>query len=923
MSVDPAHDRLGNLLSGEAAPAYNGIDFVEVNDLEPTQLRVHFLNTATVRGTFSASPPVTICAGGTSGPLTVLPIDESEAWSADDAGRPVLNVAVAQTGEAASYSLTLYSSALDPYFDAATFSFPSALTGSQDCQASTPSSPPATAAPVPITYLAKDFQAFRQALLDYSALAYPLWVERSEADLGMALLEALSAIADELSYLQDRVAAEAMIGTATQRLSLVHHAHLVDYDPTPAIAATTTLQLDVASGVTSLSGGLRCSAAGPDGQRVGFEVGAALADPNTGELLSPAYVVDSRWNAGSSQNPNLRPYWWDLSQQILQAGSERLWVIGHGHAFAPGQQLLLDTAAELSADPPIREIVTVAAVQETSDPVFGADLTRIDLQQQTTVDHDLLQTHLAGNLLPAMQGVRATETFAVPGGVVVRTGANWTPTDPRPDYRYTLGAQQISWLPEGSTAYQPALAPPAGVTPVAAATGGALASGTYAYQVTAVNANGETTAGAPETIQVTGPDGSVTVTWKPVLAAVTYNVYGRAAGSPTKLAQAGPFGPGVQPTYVDTGAVAPGPESPPAVNTTAGPAPVSADGDLSAEVAAVPQIALATVAGQPWRWERWLLGSAPADAVFTLTPEHYSPVGGTGSTTWFDYDGEGTTIRFGDGTFGLTPTEGSEFAVTYLAGGGVTGNVPADTIVQVDPGDPQEGMVLTVTNPFAATGGADEETADQIRDRAPQAFQAKPLRVVLADDYVQAAQGLPWVMQAGTSFRWTGSWLTVLTTANPSASETLTASQIEEISDVLNRRRLAGYESYVLAPSYVSLDLEITVAAQPTAFAADVQTAVIANLRPGLLPDGSVGFFDHSNWSFGQPLESSALLAAIQRARGVLGVTSVLYRRRGIDSGFNYLTESVPIPADQILRVDDDASAPDAGSLNVTVEGAS
>ena len=261
--------------------------------------------------------------------------------------------------------------------------------------------------------------------------------------------------------------------------------------------------------------------------------------------------------------------------------------------------------------------------------------------------------------------------------------------------------------------------------------------------------------------------------------------------------------------------------------------------------------------------------------------------------------------------------------VTYLAGGGVTGNVPADTIVQVDPGDPQEGMVMAVTNPFAATGGADEETADQIRDRAPQAFQAKPLRVVLAEDYVQAAQGLPWVMQAGTSFRWTGSWLTVFTTANPSASETLTASQIEQLSDVLDRRRLAGYESYVLAPSYVSLDLDITVAAQPTAFPADVQAAVIANLRPGMLPDGSVGFFDHSNWSFGQSLESSALLAAIQRATGVLGVTSVLYRRRGIDSGFNYLTESVPIPADQILRVDDDPSSPDAGSLNVTVEGAS
>jgi hypothetical protein len=228
--------------------------------------------------------------------------------------------------------------------------------------------------------------------------------------------------------------------------------------------------------------------------------------------------------------------------------------------------------------------------------------------------------------------------------------------------------------------------------------------------------------------------------------------------------------------------------------------------------------------------------------------------------------------------------------------------------------------VQSVTNPFAAAGGADAETPQQIRDRAPQAFQTNPLRIVLAEDYVRAAKSLPWVMQAGASFRWTGSWITAFTTADPRASESLTVGQLEELSDLLGRRRLAGYESYVLAPSYVSLDIEIRVLAESAGVAGDVGAAVRQRLRPGVLPDGSRGFFDHERWSFGQPLESSALLAAIQGVPGVLGVLGVSYRQRGLGPGLAALPETLPVPSDQILRVDDDPAAPEAGSLRVTVE---
>ena len=810
MSVDPARDRLQYLLAGQATPAWNGIDYVEIASADQTQLRVHFLTTAPVAGTLAATLPVTICGGEVIGSVAVLPFDESTAWSADDDGRPVLSLSVAAPGDFSTYTLLINSTALDPYFDAVPFSFKANCPSDLDCATAAPDCPPLEDDPTPINYRAKDFASFTQVLSDFSTLRYPFWVERSEADVGVMVMEALSAVADELSYLQDRVAAEATLDTATQRVSLVRHARLVDYEPSPAIAATATLQLDVATGVTSIAAGLCCSALGADGQYVPFEVGGGLADPKTGALIAVSYTVDPRWNAGLPNARNLLPYWWDDSRQCLPAGSTRLWLIGQGYGFEPNesQQLLIDTAGPTSADPPVREIVVIGNVAETTDPVFAVPLTRIDLEAATTVEHDLSRTHFAGNLLPAVQGVRASETFAIPdpsappapSSVVVRTGANWTPDDPRPDYRYSLAAAQISWLP------------------------------------------------------------------------------------------------------VDT-----------------------QDPDMNANVAAAPELALEsptpTGSSQPWLWQRWLLDSGAADTVFTLTPERYSVVGNSATTTWSDYDGEGTTIRFGDGVFGLTPAYGTEFTATYLAGGGSVGNVPADTIVQVDQGQPQAALVLTVTNPFAATGGADEETAQQIRDRAPQAFQAKPLRIVRQSDYVAAAQSLPWVMQAGTNFRWTGSWLTVFTTADPVEREDLSIAELEQLSDLLNRRRLAGYESYVLAPSYASLDLQITVCAQPTAFAANVESAVLTRLLPGLLPDGSRGFFDHENWSFGEPLEASALLAAIQRANGVLGVTAICYRERGVQPDWAPLPDTVTIPADHILRVDDDPSRPEDGSVRVIVDG--
>ncbi len=80
-----------------------------------------------------------------------------------------------------------------------------------------------------IDYLAKDFNTFRQLMLDHLSVLAPNWTEKSPADLGHVLVETLAYAADYLSYYQDAVASEAYLSSARLRRSVRRHARLLDY----------------------------------------------------------------------------------------------------------------------------------------------------------------------------------------------------------------------------------------------------------------------------------------------------------------------------------------------------------------------------------------------------------------------------------------------------------------------------------------------------------------------------------------------------------------------------------------------------------------------------------------------------------------------------------------------------------------------
>lgn len=101
-----------------------------------------------------------------------------------------------------------------------------------------------TSGPRPvIDYMTKDYEGFKQGMLNQIPLLLPEWTDRGESDFGVVLIELFAYVADILSYYQDRVANEAYLGSATQRRSVAELLRLIDYRIDPGLAAGTYLHL--------------------------------------------------------------------------------------------------------------------------------------------------------------------------------------------------------------------------------------------------------------------------------------------------------------------------------------------------------------------------------------------------------------------------------------------------------------------------------------------------------------------------------------------------------------------------------------------------------------------------------------------------------------------------------------------------------
>ncbi|WP_274916906.1 baseplate J/gp47 family protein [Streptomyces sp. WZ-12] len=94
-----------------------------------------------------------------------------------------------------------------------------------------------------IDYTSRDFDGFRDAMLDHAAQIFPEWTGRNAADFGVVLVELMAYMGDILSYYQEAAAREAFLSTATRRESIIELARMLGYTPDVAAPAAGTVVL--------------------------------------------------------------------------------------------------------------------------------------------------------------------------------------------------------------------------------------------------------------------------------------------------------------------------------------------------------------------------------------------------------------------------------------------------------------------------------------------------------------------------------------------------------------------------------------------------------------------------------------------------------------------------------------------------------
>ena len=298
----------------------------------------------------------------------------------------VLVVRTAVAGDFSQYRLRLVGhppdqavDGFDPRLTEVVFSFKIDCPTDFDCRTDVACPPRATAGPE-LSYLAKDYASFRRLALDRLSQIAPQWRERNPADLGIAVVELLAYVGDQLSYYQDAVATEAYLGTARKRLSVRRHARLVDYAMHEGANARTFVVFEV----ETAADGWVLRGPDPEHDRPGTLVltrtgadGPVLSRERLSEALTAgAEVFELMQDVTLREAHNgILFYTWSDKECCLPAGATAATLVRPPFDVQVDQLLLFEevkgpaTGEKADADPRHRHVVRLTKVEHGTDPV--------------------------------------------------------------------------------------------------------------------------------------------------------------------------------------------------------------------------------------------------------------------------------------------------------------------------------------------------------------------------------------------------------------------------------------------------------------------------------------------------------------------------------------------------------------------------
>ncbi len=314
-----------------------------------------------------------------------------------------------------------------------------------------------------------------------------------------------------------------------------------------------------------------------------------------------------------------------------------------------------------------------------------------------------------------------------------------------------------------------------------------------------------------------------------------------------------------------------------------------------------PVVTLTTPNGTAWTARRDLLNSSASAEEFVAE---------------INNDGA-AVIRFGNDVHGRRPDPGTKFFATYRVGNGRAGNIGTDSLTHIALNIPE---IVSVYNPLPAQGGADPETLEDVRQRAPVAYRMQE-RAVTPSDYAEVTERYPDVQRTAATFRWTGSWHTMFLTVDRSGGAALSEQFETDIRTHVERYRMAGHDLEVNEPQFVALEIDIHVCVGSDHFRSDVERELYDLFSNRDLSDGRRGLFHPDNFTFGQPVYLSAIYAAAHQVTGVQSVEVRTFQRLGLPDPTALESGRLDFNRLEIARLDNDRNFAERGQLTISLGG--
>jgi len=866
---------------------WNGLDYLEVSDDQRT-LTVYFLGVAP-KGLTAENVRIT---GGRR--IRDIQVVEATTCPPQDEERDnCIVVRVDRPGDFSTYTLCLVDLPdelrIDPRYRCLDFSFKVACPSDQDCAA--PAVCPPEDRPEPeINYLAKDYQSFRQLMLDRLSVVMPDWTDHLAPDLGTALVEVLAYVGDHLSYYQDAVATEAYLQTARKRISVRRHARLVDYRMHEGCNARALLHLHASTDVTLPAAGLAFLTGFPgapdaDDRLLTWDDLSGIPASRY-EVFEPVRAVTGDTLSVQRAQNEISIYTWGDAECCLLRGATTATLVD-------GPPL----SDEELHDPP-EERDDSAAETHDSPEEMSSGSSPSDRGAHDPVDRRRVLHLRAGDLLIFEEVIGPETGNPADADPAHRHAVRLTRVEKTVDPLTRRPLLEVTWADADALPFPLCLSTVGPPPDCDLLTNVSVARGNVVLVDHGRTRDPESLGCVPEAVveeTCLGEDRPPDVVRQPGRFRPRLNAGPLTFAAPVAASTAAADMLQQDPR-----------EALPALRLHSAP-----DADCLRDAASRSDHGGEVVQPGPstgrtnWRARRDLLASGEDDFDFVVE---------------VDEDGR-PHLRFGDGDLGREPVVGTVFAARYRTGNGADGNVGAGSITLAVTNDLRAGVTLSPQNPLPARGGTPPEPVEEVKQFAPHAFRRKIVRAVTAADYAHLATQHPAIQGAAAELRWNGSWTEARVAVDPLGRTDVPASLLDEITAYLFPYRRIGHDLDVRPAEYVFVDLALDVCVAPAFLRGHVRAALRDRFSTRRLPDGSLGFFHPDALTFGDSLSLSRIVAAAQAVTGVESVRVTRLERLFRSPNGELAAGKLPIGALEVPRLDNDPSFPEHGRIQLDLRG--